>query len=94
MLMDKKIIVTVGSTFIRESQYTISKTMNTITFIDDSIITTTDRQVTFTLADSDYMVIAKEVIDKEAVVDGQTEFDIPLPFENYLKLGNSLMVIC
>ena len=92
MLMDKKIIVTVGSTFIRESQYTISKTMNTITFIDDSIITTTDRQVTFTLADSDYMVIAKEVIDIDAVVDGQTEFDIPLPFENYLKLGNSLMV--
>jgi hypothetical protein len=92
MLMDKKIIVTVGSTFIRESQYTISKTLNTLTFIDDGVITTTDREVTFTLADSDYTVIAKEVIDIDAVVDGQTEFDIPLPFENYLKLGNSLMV--
>lgn len=92
MLLDKKIIVTVGSTFIRESQYTVSKRMNTITFIDNSIRTTPDRQVTFTLVDSDYTVIQKEVLDVNAVVDGQTEFDIPLPFENYLKLGNSLMV--
>lgn len=92
MLMDKKVIVTIGSTFIRESQYTLSKTKNTITFIDDSIITSTDRQITFTLVDSDYVVIQKELTDVEAVVTGQTEFDVPLPFDNYLKLGNSLMV--
>lgn len=92
MLMDKKVIVTVGSTFIRESQYTTSKTKNTLTFIDDSVVTTTDRQVTFTLVDSDYVVIQKETENVDAVVDGQTEFDIPLPFDNYLKLGNSLMV--
>lgn len=92
MLMDKKVIVTVGSTFVRESQYEISKTRNTLTFIDDSVITSPDRQVTFTLVDSDYVVIQKEIIDVKAVVDGQTEFIVKLPFDNYLKLGNSLMV--
>ena len=92
MLLDKKILVTVGSTFIRESQYTISKTNNTLTIIDDNIVTTTDRQVTFTLIDSDYVVIQKEIIDVDAIVDNQMEFDIPLPYRNYFKQGNSVMV--
>lgn len=92
MLLDKKILVTVGSTFIRESQYIISKTNNTLTIIDDNIVTTTDRQVTFTLIDSDYVVIQKEIIDVDAIVDNQMEFDIPLPYRNYFKQGNSVMV--
>ena len=92
MLLDKKILVTVGSTFIRESQYTISKTNNTLTIIDDNIATTTDRQVTFTLIDSDYVVIQKEIIDVDAIVDNQMEFDYPLPYRNYFKQGNSVMV--
>lgn len=92
MLMDKKVIITVGSTFIRESQYITSKTKNTLTFIDDGVITDVGTEVTFTLVDSDYVVIQKETEDVDAVVDGQVEFNIPLPFENYLKLGNSLMV--
>lgn len=92
MLLDKKILVTVGSTFIRESQYVISKTNNTLTIIDDNIVTTTDRQVTFTLVDSDYVVIQKEIIDVDAIVDNQMEFDIPLPYRNYFKQGNSVMV--
>ena len=92
MLLDKKILVTVGSTFIRESQYTISKTNNTLTIIDDNIVTTTDRQITFTLIDSDYVVIQKEIIDVDAIVDNQMEFDIPLPYRNYFKQGNSVMV--
>lgn len=91
-IMDKKFFITIGSTFIDESRYDVSKSMNTITFNDDSIITSTDRDVTFTLVDSDYVVIEKEMKYSEAVVDNQMDFDIPLPYENYFKQGNKVLV--
>ena len=92
MLMDKKIIVNVGSTFLRDDQYSIGKASNTITLLDDGVITSTDRQVTFTLIDSDYVVIQKENITVDAVVNAQMNFNIPLPYDNYLKQGNSVLV--
>lgn len=92
LMYNKNIIVTIGSTFVYEDQYKLNKGHNSITFTSDGIETTADRGVTFTLVDSNYVVVSKDIEQVTAVVDGQTEFDIPIPFENYFKQGNSVLV--
>ena len=92
LIFNKKFFITIGSTFLDDSLYTKNTLNNTITLSDELEGVELGREVLFTFIDSDYLVIEHEYEEVYAEVDGQTEFDIPLPFDNYLELGNKVLV--
>lgn len=93
LIFDKKFFVTLGSTFLDDTLYTKNPLNNTITLIDGlEEGVDAGRELLFTFIDSDYLFIEQEYEEVYAEADGQTEFDIPLPFANYLELGNQVLV--
>lgn len=88
----KQFFVTVGSTFINETNYTLNKLRNTLTFNDGTVDIKKGRHVYFTFIDSEYAVIEKDIRVAKAEATGQLEIDVPVPFENFFKLGNNCLV--
>lgn len=91
LIFEKKFFISIGSTFLSDKEYSINILDNSIT-LDQSLAVNRGREVLFTFIDSDYLVIEQEFTEVFAETDGQTEFDIPLPFDNYLDLGNKIIV--
>lgn len=91
-IYNKQFFVTVGSTFINETNYTLNKVNNTLTFKDGTVDIIKGRHVYFTFIDSEYAVIEKDVRVVQAEATGQLEVDIPVPFENFFELGNNCLV--
>ena len=82
-----------GYSFIHELLYTTNVLDNTITFTDEMTEgLDAGREVLFSFIDNDYLVIEHETSETYATADGQTVFDIELPFTNYLELGNQVLV--
>ena len=93
LLLNKQFFITIGSTFIHELLYTTNVLDNTITFTDEMTEgLDAGREVLFSFIDNDYLVIEHETSETYATADGQTVFDIELPFTNYLELGNQVLV--
>lgn len=91
-IYNKQFFVTVGSTFINETNYTVNRIKNTITFIDGVTDIKVGRHVYFTFIDSEYAVIEKDIRKVVAQANGQLEVDIPIPFENFFELKNNCLV--
>lgn len=91
LLYKKNFFITIGSTFVDSTRYTMDVLKNTIT-LDDDVEMDESREVLFTLIDSKYAIIEKKVSESVAVVNNQMDFDIPLPFDNYFELGNRCLV--
>lgn len=91
-IYNKQFFVTVGSTFINETNYKLDKLRNKLTFIDGTVDIKAGRHVYFTFIDSEYAVIEKDVRVAVAQADGQLEIEIPVPFENFFELGNNCLV--
>ena len=85
-IYNKQFFVTVGSTFINETNYKLDKLRNKLTFIDGTVDIKAGRHVYFTFIDSEYAVIEKDVRVAVAQADGQLEIEIPVPFENFFEL--------
>lgn len=88
----KQFFVTVGSTFINETNYTLNKLKNTLTFKDGTVDIKQGRHVYFTFIDSEYAVVEKDIRIVQAEATGQLSVDIPVPFENFFTLGNNCLV--
>lgn len=92
LLYDHNFFVTIGSTFIDSSNYTINNATGYIKFINDNIKTVAGREVLFTLIDSKYAVVEKDISITKSTMENQMDFDIVLPFDNYFEQGNKCLV--
>ena len=92
VIFNKQFFITIGSTFISDSEYTKNPLTNSITFNDDFESPEVGREVLFTFIENDYLVVEHEFSEVYAEADGQTVFDIPLPFDNYFENGNKVLV--
>lgn len=93
LIFKKQFFVTLGSTFISDTLYKENPLTNSITFtdeVDEGL--DAGREVLFTFIDNDYLVIEHEIDEVFAEADGQMVFNIPLPFDNYIELGNQVLV--
>ena len=92
LLYDHNFFVTIGSTFIDASNYTINNATGYIKLINDNIKTVAGREVLFTLIDSKYAVVEKDISITKSTMENQMDFDIVLPFDNYFEQGNKCLV--
>lgn len=92
IIFDKKFFITIGSTFLSDTLYTTNPLTNSITLSDEVEVIDKGREVLFTFIENDYLVVEQEFTEVFAEADGQMEFDIELPFSNFLELGNKLLV--
>lgn len=93
LIFNKKFFITIGSTFIPDTNYTKKALDNTITFTDPNTITQLNkgRSILFTFIENDYLVIEHEIAYVEAEADGQMSVEVPLPFDNFLEQGNKVL---
>ena len=93
LIFEKKFFITIGSTFIPDTNYTKKALDNTITFTDPNTITQLNkgRSILFTFIENDYLVIEHEYAYVEAEADGQMSVEVPLPFDNFIEQGNKVL---
>lgn len=89
-----ELIVSIGGTWLNKNNYTIDQSKNTIT-INDSFGTLKDgntRAVSLIFIYGDNVKTKYDRKDILVEANGQTEFDIPEPFVNYISDGNTFFI--
>ena len=87
---DTAFFVTIGGSFIPESEYTVSG--DTITFLDSSVNMNSGRKIRFTFVhNKGFSYIAKREASVPLYI-GQEEVDIPSPFDKVVNLERRMIV--
>ena len=84
------LFVTYRGLYVNPSRYTLQD--NAITFKDNSLDLDKDSVVVFTYCYSKNSKTQSKTTPVKVVSEGQTEFNIPLPYEDYFKDGNKFYV--
>lgn len=84
--------ITIGSVMLDDSRYEVDMVEGTVTILntDDQVLISKYRQVEFTFVYSDMIVLEKDV--RYITINSTNDLYFNLPFENFLTLGNKMLV--